>query len=86
LPVIGVKRSALLGAVAPGFAASSVMAGLVWVVDTMILPELAVLSRLSILVAVGATAYGALLLTFERRVVDEVLGLIRPARPAAQTL
>jgi O-antigen/teichoic acid export membrane protein len=87
LPVIGVRRSALLGAVAPGFAASGIMAGIVWAVDVGLLGGLGALERLSILVAVGAAAYGTLLFLFERGVVDEVLSLIRPNRQAAaQTL
>jgi O-antigen/teichoic acid export membrane protein len=87
LPVIGVSRPALLGAVAPGFAASGIMAGIVWALDVGLPDGLGALERLSILAAAGAAAYGALLFTFERGVVDEVLGLIRPKRGAeAQTL
>ncbi|TMJ20630.1 MAG: lipopolysaccharide biosynthesis protein [Alphaproteobacteria bacterium] len=86
LPVIGITRSALLGAAAPGFAASGIMAGIVWAVDTRLLPELDALTRLSLLVAIGAGAYAALLIVFERRVVEEVLALVRPNRTAAQTL
>jgi hypothetical protein len=86
LPVIGITRSALLGAAAPGFAASGIMAGIVWAVDTRLLPELDALARLSLLVAIGAAVYAALLIVFERRVVEEVLALVRPDRTAAQTL
>jgi len=87
LPVIGVRRSALLGAVAPGFAASGIMAGIVWAVDVALLPGFGALERLSLLVAIGAATYGTLLFTFERRVVDEVLNLLRPNRQVApQTL
>jgi O-antigen/teichoic acid export membrane protein len=86
LPVIGITRSALLGAAAPGFAASGIMAGIVWAVDTRLLPELAALTRLSLLVAIGAATYAALLIAFERRVVEEVLALVRPNRAAPQTL
>lgn len=86
LPVIGVSRRALLGAVAPGLATSGVMAGIVWAADSA-LPATSAATRLAILVAIGIASYAALLFAFERPIVEEVRTLIRPARgAAAQTL
>jgi O-antigen/teichoic acid export membrane protein len=81
LPVIGIGRRALFLAVAPGLAASALMAGLVEAADT-ILPEIGAGARLAALVAIGIAAYAGLLLAFARPIVDEVLGLVRPGRPA----
>ena len=66
LPVIGVGRRALLGAVAPGFAASAVMAGIVWAADAL-LPPLGRGPRLAVLVGIGMAAYAGLLFVFARR-------------------
>ncbi|HST36000.1 MAG TPA: lipopolysaccharide biosynthesis protein [Allosphingosinicella sp.] len=82
-PVLEIGRRELLGAIAPGFAASGVMAGIVWAADAL-LPPLGDAVRLATLVGVGAAAYAGLLFVFERAVVDEALRLIRPAKP--QTL
>jgi len=75
-PVLEIRRRALLGAVAPGFAASGVMAGIVWAVDAL-LPPLAEPVRLAALVGTGMLAYAGLLIAFERAAVDEALALIR---------
>jgi O-antigen/teichoic acid export membrane protein len=82
LPVIGISRRALFLAVAPGLAASALMAGLVETADAL-LPEIAVGARLAVLVAIGIAAYGGLLIAFARPIVDEVLGLVRPRKAAA---
>jgi O-antigen/teichoic acid export membrane protein len=85
LPVIGVGRRALAAAVAPGFAASGVMAALVWALD-MMLPPLGAGARLALLVGAGMAAYAGMLIAFERPTVEEVRGLLRPRRAAVQTL
>ena len=82
LPLLGVTRRALFLAVAPGLAASLAMAGLVEAADAL-LPPLGAGARLAALVATGMAAYAAMLLVFARPIVEEVLGLIRPARAAA---
>ena len=84
-PVLGISRRALVNAVAPGLVASAAMAAIVLAID-WILPEIGAGARLAALVAVGMAAYAGLLFAFARPIVDEVLGLIRPARRAAQTL
>jgi len=82
LPVIGIGRRALFLAVAPGLAASALMAGLVEAADA-VLPEIGAGARLAVLVAVGIAAYAGLLFAFARPIVDEVIGLIRPGRAVA---
>lgn len=89
LPVIGISRSALLAAVAPGLLAAAAMAASVWGLDST-LPDVGERLRLAILVPFGIAAYVALLYLFARPIVEEVLGLIRPRRAeiraAPQTL
>ena len=80
--VIGISRRALLGAVAPGLAASAAMGGIVAALDAA-LPAMGTGARLALLVGAGMAAYAGLLLAFARPIVDEVLGLIRPRRRAA---
>ena len=75
-PILEIGRRQLLGAVAPGFAASGVMAGIVWAADAL-LPPLGEAARLAILVGVGMAAYAGLLYAFERAAVDEARNLIR---------
>jgi O-antigen/teichoic acid export membrane protein len=81
-PVIGISRRALFGAVAPGLAAAAAMAALVAALDTL-LPDFGTGKRLALLVAAGAAAYAGFLFAFARPIVDEVVGLIRPSRPAS---
>ena len=81
LPLFGISRRDLFLAVAPGLAASLAMAGLVEAADAL-LPAMAAGTRLGLLVATGIASYAALLLVFARPIVEEVLGLIRPARTA----
>jgi O-antigen/teichoic acid export membrane protein len=76
LPVVGISRRALFLAVAPGFACSAAMAGMVEIADAL-LPPVGEGARLATLVAVGIAAYGALLFAFARPIVDEVTGLFR---------
>ena len=81
-PVIGISRSALFLAAAPGLAAAAAMAGVVVGVDWLI-ADVGTGKRLAVLVAVGAAAYFAFLLAFAKPIVAEVLGLFRPNRAAA---
>ena len=87
LPVIGASPMALARAVAPALSAAGLMALLVFAIDS-VLPPMAAQARLAILVSSGGAAYGALLFLFARRVVEEMLALVRsrPAAPAAQAL
>lgn len=85
LPVIGIRRRDLLGAVAPGFAASGVMAAIVWAIDRA-LPPLGDYARLGLLVPAGIAAYGAMLFAFERPVIEEIKALLRPGAALPQTL
>jgi O-antigen/teichoic acid export membrane protein len=85
LPVIGISRSALVAAIAPGWLASAAMAASVAAFDSL-LPDWGERLRLAMLVPFGIAAYAALLFLFARPIVDEVMGLVRPRRLAAQTL
>ena len=80
-PVIGISRRALLGAVAPGLGAAAAMAAIVLALD-MALPAAGPGPRLALLIAAGIAAYAGLLVLFARRIVDEVLALVRPGEPA----
>lgn len=84
LPAIGVRRRALFLAVAPGLAASALMAGIVEGMDAL-LPQLDAAPRLGALVATGMAAYAGLLFVFARPVIDEVMALVRPQREVVQT-
>jgi hypothetical protein len=84
-PIIGITRRALAGAIAPGLLASAAMAAIVLAIDSA-LSGLGAGARLALLVTAGMAAYTGLLFAFARPIVDEVIGLIRPGRPAAQTL
>jgi len=75
-PVLQIGRRQLLGAVAPGFAASGVMAGIVWAADAL-LPPLGEALKLATLVGIGMAAYAGLLFAFERAAVNEALALFR---------
>ncbi|MGZ8359097.1 MAG: lipopolysaccharide biosynthesis protein [Allosphingosinicella sp.] len=83
LPAIGVGRRALAAAMAPGLAASLVMAGAVAALDSL-LPGLGDGARLATLVPFGATLYALLLFLFARPLVDEMLALVRPRPPEAR--
>jgi O-antigen/teichoic acid export membrane protein len=76
LPVIGARAGELARAVAVPVGASVAMAAIVWLSDAA-LPPLSPLPRLVILVAIGAAAYAAALLTFARETVKETVALIR---------
>lgn len=78
-PVLQIGRRKLAGAVLPGLAASAAMAGIVLALDAA-LPPLAPGARLGLLVATGGVTYAGLLFAFARPIVDEVLGLLRPAK------
>jgi O-antigen/teichoic acid export membrane protein len=81
-PVLGVSRSDLFLAAAPGLAAAAAMAGVVVGADWL-LGDVGAGKKLALLVTVGAAAYFAFLIAFARPIVDEVLGLFRPKREAA---
>jgi hypothetical protein len=72
-------------AATPGLAASASMAAMVMLLDAL-LPDVGPHARLAILVAAGAAFYLGALILFARPIVEEVLGLVRPGRAAAQTL
>ncbi len=85
LPAIGARRREFLKAAAPGVAAAAAMALLVIGFDRL-LPPLDAAARLGLLGSFGAASYAGLLLLFARGAVDEMVALVRPARPTAQTL
>jgi O-antigen/teichoic acid export membrane protein len=81
LPALGIRRTALACALAPGLAASAAMALLVIGLDSL-LPAMAPPARLLLLAGFGASAYAALLVLIARPVVDEALALLpRRRRP-----
>jgi hypothetical protein len=80
LPQIGVSRSALAAAIAPGLGASLAMALLVAGLDRL-LPPMAPLPRLGLLVGFGAAAYAAVLYAFARTALNEALAVL-PGRRA----
>ncbi len=76
LPVIGVRLRDLIDAIAPSAMAAIVMALTVHVVDDA-LPPIEVHLRLLVLVAVGASVYGAWLAIFARATVRELIAVLR---------
>ncbi|MGQ0660336.1 lipopolysaccharide biosynthesis protein [Sphingosinicella sp.] len=82
LPAIGARKRDFLGAAAPGVVAAAAMALLVAGFDRL-LPPLGEAARLGLLASFGAAAYAGLLLLFARKTVDEMIALVRPARPSA---
>jgi hypothetical protein len=85
LPAIGARKRDFAKAALPGVAAAAGMALLVIGFDRM-LPPLGEGARLLLLASFGAAAYAGLLLLFARKTVDEMIALVRPSRPSAQTL
>ncbi len=85
LPAIGARRRDFARAALPGVAAAAAMAALVLGFDRL-LPPLGEGARLLLLATFGAAAYAGLLLLFARSAVEEMVALVRPGRPAAQTL
>lgn len=85
LPAIGASWRGLAAAVAPGLAASLAMAAAVALLDSL-LRDFGPGERMALLAPFGALVYAGLLLLFARPLVEEVLALVRPRRPAAQTL
>jgi hypothetical protein len=81
-PVIGVSRTDLFLAAAPGLGAAAAMAGVVVGLDWLV-GEIGAGKKLALLVTVGAAAYFACLLAFAKPIVEEVLGLFRTKREAA---
>jgi O-antigen/teichoic acid export membrane protein len=81
LPAIGASLAGLGRAIAPGLAASSVMAAAVLGLDHA-LPAMAPPARLAALVAFGGATYFGLLFAFARPLVDDVRALVL-RRPAA---
>ena len=82
LPAIGARPRELARAVAPGLAASLIMALSVRALDGL-LPGLGHAQRLATLVPFGAALYAGLLFLFARPVVEEMLALVRLRRPEA---
>jgi O-antigen/teichoic acid export membrane protein len=76
LPVIGVSPSALAGAVLPALGAAIAMWALVTLVDAG-LPPIGPATRLAILVAVGAAAYGLWLFVWARPTWRALVATIR---------
>jgi O-antigen/teichoic acid export membrane protein len=85
LPAIGARPRDFFSAATPGVAAAAAMALLVMGFDRL-LPPLGDAARLGLLGSFGAVAYAGLLLLFARDAVEEMIALVRPAKPAAQTL
>jgi len=76
LPVIGVKLRTLAESIAPPVLAAIAMGLMVAGADTL-LPAMAPAARLGLLILIGATTYGALLLLFARVMLLEVIALVR---------
>jgi O-antigen/teichoic acid export membrane protein len=76
LPVIGVRLRVLAGAIAPPVLAAVAMGLAVAMLDR-VLPPMAPVARLGLLGATGAIAYGALLLLFARKMLLDVIALVR---------
>lgn len=85
LPVVGVRASELLRAIAPPVLAATAMAAVVMLVDRM-LPALPEPLRLTVLVATGGPIYCLWLALFARETVRDLIELVRgrrmPADPA----
>ena len=76
LPVIGVSWRQVARAAAPALLSAGAMAAVVLGLDRL-LPPLAAAPRLAVLVSAGAVCYAALLLTFARGTMREVVRLVR---------
>ena len=83
LPVIGVRATALVRAIAPPALSAAAMAAVVRMAE-LLLPPLAPPIALALLVALGAATYAACLALFARPLVAELLALAgrRPVQPA----
>ena len=83
LPVIGVRATALVRAIAPPALSAAAMAAIVRMAE-LLLPPLAPPIALALLVALGAATYAACLALFARPLVAELLALAgrRPVQPA----
>ncbi|MGH6695630.1 lipopolysaccharide biosynthesis protein [Sphingopyxis sp.] len=79
LPVIGIRASELLRAVAPPVLAATAMAAVVMLVDRM-LPALPEPMRLAVLVATGGPIYCLWLALFARETVRDLIELVRGRR------
>lgn len=75
LPAIGLKRSALIGAVIPGLSASAAMALAVVGLDSL-LPPVRPAPRLLLLAGFGAALYAGLIAVFARRAAEDLLALL----------
>jgi O-antigen/teichoic acid export membrane protein len=82
LPVVGIRASELLRAVAPPILAATAMAAVVMLVDRM-LPALPQPMRLAVLVATGAPIYCLWLALFARETVRDLIELVRGRRMLA---
>lgn len=82
--LIDLKARALIGAIAPGFIAASIMALLVLFADSQ-LPPLAAPLRLAILVALGAVSFTGLLAAVSRDTIRELAALLLRRKPSVTT-
>jgi O-antigen/teichoic acid export membrane protein len=82
LPVIGTNLRSVADAIAPALLAALAMGVCVTLVDDM-LPAMSEWPRLAILVATGASVYGAWLTVFARNAMRELIAIVRK-RPIAQ--
>jgi O-antigen/teichoic acid export membrane protein len=77
---MGLRMTEIIKATGPAVLASGAMAVLVMLADT-VLPPLAAPVHLGALVAVGGTAFGAILLLFARGTAEELVGLVSRRAP-----
>ena len=75
MPVIGLRRRSLPGAIAPGLAASAAMALAVIGLDSL-LPEMAPAPRLFLLAGFGAALYAVLVIAFARAALADLMELL----------
>lgn len=76
LPVIGTTAARVGASIAPSLVAATLMAGLVILADS-ILPPLPVEARLAALIAVGVVSYPLALLAGGRKVVRDLVAVVR---------
>jgi O-antigen/teichoic acid export membrane protein len=80
-PVLGIGVRDVARAALPALIPAAVMGAAVAMVDRALMSALAPPLRLALLVGIGGFIYAALLWLFQRRAIDEVLGLLRRRSP-----